>query len=64
MPSDKKCSKCGNAFECTNDADGCWCQQYTLSLDVLKHLKENFENCLCPECLQGYAIDAANNTAN
>lgn len=34
---------------------GCWCQQYTLSADTLKHLKENFENCLCPQCLATYA---------
>lgn len=55
MPSIKQCSKCNTSFECKNDAMGCWCQQYTLSADTLKHLKENFENCLCPQCLAIYA---------
>jgi len=55
MPSVKQCSKCNTSFECKNDATGCWCQQHTLSKETLQHLRDNFANCLCPECLAGYA---------
>ncbi|MBS1772297.1 MAG: cysteine-rich CWC family protein [Bacteroidetes bacterium] len=56
MPSTKQCSKCKASFECKNDEGGCWCENYTLSLDALKELKAKFDNCLCPECLAEYAI--------
>lgn len=55
MPSAKKCSKCGVTFECCAETRGCWCEAYTLSTDILKELKEHFDNCLCPKCLAEYA---------
>lgn len=57
MPSTKQCAKCNASFECTSDATGCWCQQYTLSQEALQHLKGNYADCLCPQCLATYAQD-------
>lgn len=51
---EKKCSKCNTAFNCTNESSGCWCEQVTLSTQVLSYLEENYDNCLCPDCLQEF----------
>jgi len=50
----KKCSKCETTFNCKNDARGCWCENINLSTQVLAHLKENYDNCLCPRCLKEF----------
>lgn len=66
----KQCSKCGTSFGCCNEISGlpaegfrydeakagCWCENYELSLDTLKELKKEFENCLCESCLKTYAL--------
>jgi hypothetical protein len=54
MPVPKECSKCGKPFECCADKRGCWCEGYSLQPEALQELKENFENCLCKECLAEY----------
>ncbi|MDF2437762.1 MAG: hypothetical protein K0Q95_2138 [Bacteroidota bacterium] len=51
----KACSKCKRDFECCNENPGCWCEQIKLSLDTLQELKKDFDNCLCPDCLQDYS---------
>jgi hypothetical protein len=51
---EKTCSKCQAVFNCQNETRGCWCESMQLSAGTLKHLKENYENCLCRECLAGY----------
>jgi hypothetical protein len=51
----KNCSKCGTAFNCGNEMPGCWCENLQLDQKALDTLKNNFENCLCPECLKAYA---------
>jgi hypothetical protein len=50
----KKCSKCGESFACKQEEMGCWCEQVELSMEALNHLKENYENCLCPACLKTF----------
>lgn len=45
-----KCSKCGKEFTCKPQGE-CWCGSYELSKNQLKELKENYEDCLCEECL-------------
>jgi hypothetical protein len=52
---EKKCSKCGVGFNCQNETRGCWCEQVTLSIETLHYLKEHYENCLCPQCLQEFS---------
>ena len=51
---EKHCSKCGKNFNCQNETRGCWCEQLHLSADTLTHLKENYDNCLCPQCLKSF----------
>jgi dihydroneopterin aldolase len=45
-----KCSKCGKEFTCKPQGE-CWCGSYELSKTQLQELKENYEDCLCEECL-------------
>jgi hypothetical protein len=52
---EKKCSKCGVKFTCQNETRGCWCEQFTLSKEVLDFLKKHYENCLCPGCLHEFS---------
>lgn len=54
----KRCSKCGVEFTCCNEQRGCWCETLTLEPAVLKELKKNYDNCLCPDCLGGYSKKA------
>jgi hypothetical protein len=50
----KRCSKCGFIFNCTNEQNGCWCEHIQLDTSTLDQLKNEFDNCLCPECLKAY----------
>jgi len=50
----KKCSKCETAFNCKNDARGCWCENLQIPIQSLAYLHENYENCLCPKCLKEF----------
>ncbi|MGE0483066.1 MAG: cysteine-rich CWC family protein [Gammaproteobacteria bacterium] len=49
MTVEKRCSRCGAAFGCGRDDDGCWCQGLPLlpgtALDATA-------DCLCPRCLE------------
>jgi hypothetical protein len=51
---EKQCSRCNTAFNCQNETRGCWCEALDISDETLLHLKENFDNCLCPSCLKDY----------
>jgi hypothetical protein len=55
----KHCSRCGAAFGCGRDDDGCWCQGLPLlpnaALDAAA-------DCLCPRCLDA-ATRGAHRTA-
>lgn len=56
----KLCSKCKSSFKCCNEKMGCWCEDLTIDLKILNELKEQFENCLCPNCLKEYSNDKIN----
>ena len=55
--SEKKCSKCGEAFTCKHEEMGCWCERVKLSEETLKYLKEHYDNCLCPDCLGSFETE-------
>ena len=57
----KQCSKCGAEFGCANPVAGCWCEQYSVPAEQLAYLKSSFADCLCPECLAGYATETTGN---
>lgn len=50
----KKCSKCQKKFSCYSD-EHCWCTEEKVPVDNLKQLKQQFQGCLCPDCLRIYA---------
>lgn len=50
----KTCPKCGSKFVCGANVGKCWCQSYRLSANSLEKLKENYSNCLCPDCLAAF----------
>ena len=48
-PRDKKCERCGTAFNCgSGSPGGCWCD----TLPILRSLPEDVTECLCQECLR------------
>ncbi len=50
----KKCQKCNAVFTCEGDND-CWCESVQLHRKEMIELMEQYTDCLCPDCLQGYA---------
>jgi hypothetical protein len=54
----KRCQKCGQAFEC-GGLFGCWCRSLKLDAMALASLREQYSDCLCPECLARAAQDVA-----
>ncbi len=51
----KQCAKCGQEFGCANPTPGCWCEELTVAPKQLQHLRETYNDCLCPTCLEEYA---------
>ncbi|MCC5875025.1 MAG: cysteine-rich CWC family protein [Candidatus Sumerlaeia bacterium] len=53
----RHCEKCGTEFTCGagNTDKPCWCMEVPVSADSLKKLQEQYEDCLCPECLRALA---------
>ncbi|MBI4368344.1 MAG: cysteine-rich CWC family protein, partial [Candidatus Omnitrophica bacterium] len=45
------CERCGKAFVCDPEGD-CWCKKTPLSKEALERLRQNFNRCLCPDCLR------------
>jgi hypothetical protein len=48
------CPKCGKQFKCSTSAK-CWCYEYDVPVEVMEDLQQEFEGCLCPDCLKTYA---------
>jgi hypothetical protein len=51
------CESCGREFGCRADESSCWCRELTFSPERLAILREHFERCLCPDCLEVAAGD-------
>jgi hypothetical protein len=52
------CESCGREFGCGAQDETCWCRQVDLGPETRAILREHFERCLCPDCLQVAARDA------
>ncbi len=52
----KKCQKCGKAFQCDGDQD-CWCEHRQIHKKAMIEIMENYTDCLCPDCLGEYETD-------
>lgn len=54
----KQCPRCGRAFECkVNNPLHCQCMAVTLTVAQLESLQEQYEDCLCVDCLRLLAAD-------
>ncbi|HEY8751038.1 MAG TPA: cysteine-rich CWC family protein [Tepidisphaeraceae bacterium] len=49
----KVCAVCAATFACGGPA--CWCARIQLTPESLRALREQYNGCLCPECLQKQA---------
>jgi hypothetical protein len=52
-PMQKVCAVCAATFACGGPA--CWCARIQLTPESLRALREQYNGCLCPECLQKQA---------
>ncbi len=50
----KTCPKCGKGFYCSHSAR-CWCVEYSLTPEARELLESSYSDCLCEECLKGFA---------
>lgn len=49
----KLCPRCSTSFVCREDrTDLCSCSRIYLLSGVRDYIKENYEACLCPNCLK------------
>lgn len=46
------CESCEKPFECGAKTGKCWCFEVNLSEQKLGELREEFDSCLCRECLE------------
>ena len=46
------CESCGKEFSCGAKVGDCWCFAVEVKAETLTDLRENFDNCLCPDCLK------------
>jgi hypothetical protein len=47
----KICEACGTNFSCGARGEKCWCFEIDLNHETLAKLRDNYENCLCANCL-------------
>jgi hypothetical protein len=51
----KTCERCGESFGCLADEKGpCWC----VTMPELSKIPEQYKDCLCPKCLNAFALGA------
>ena len=49
----KKCPKCGKEFTCSHD-ENCWCTRYEISPENGQIMRQQFDDCLCEDCMKEY----------
>jgi hypothetical protein len=52
------CESCGREFGCGAQDETCWCARVELGPERRAILREHFERCLCPDCLEVAAREA------
>jgi hypothetical protein len=53
------CESCGEPFLCGAGLTGCWCMEFQLDAAARAQMRQQFRDCLCRNCLQGRADQAA-----
>lgn len=46
----KECPRCHSFFQDCNPGN-CWCEKVETKTNVLEKIKEHYDTCLCPDCL-------------
>ncbi len=46
------CESCGKEFSCGANVGKCWCFEIELKAETLMELREDFQKCLCRDCLE------------
>lgn len=49
------CPRCGKEFRCSKSGK-CWCYEIWLPLDKLEEIEDLYDSCLCPGCLNEFAV--------
>jgi hypothetical protein len=57
LKTQQTCPACGRAFTCGVSLRGCWCAGVTLSDEQRAVLRQRYDLCLCPACLEKFARD-------
>jgi hypothetical protein len=48
-----RCERCGKSMECkANSFTKCQCSVVQLNLNEVQYIAENYEGCMCVECLE------------
>lgn len=54
----KKCPRCASQFTCREDRiDLCQCSRIYLEPKAKDYIRDNFNNCLCPDCLKEISLN-------
>jgi hypothetical protein len=56
------CEACGKVFVCGAESNDCWCFAIAISPENLAQLKEQFQRCLCRDCLQNISLPESKNS--
>jgi len=54
----KKCPRCEKEFHCSTSSH-CWCYEYDIPVEKLENLENEYDTCLCPECLKLFTRNSA-----
>jgi hypothetical protein len=57
------CESCGEQFICGAGLKGCWCMEIKLDAAARAKMRQQFRDCLCRNCLQSRADEAADEPA-
>ena len=49
-----KCPRCGSPFICYSD-EHCWCQEKQIHPKTMENIMQQFQGCLCNNCMNFYA---------
>ena len=61
LARDLVCESCGNQFTCGASLSGCWCSEIKLDDEARAKIKSRYQDCLCRDCLERFAAQAATN---
>ena len=57
VPDKIVCESCGKEFSCGANVEKCWCFAVEMDAGILTELSENFNRCLCQNCLEKLATN-------